>query len=244
MCLPCRAVSLAGAYRWNPLSVLPGKLPSRSAQEAPCTLRADPDNPGGTSRGDGFDVDTCKMGDLTMALLPAVGSRVGILWSGQRILAKVLNAGDPPGIFFVEFFIGRRRAIRRGCHVDDSPWWWQPPTGDEQDHYLHRRVRHPGHGRHARPRLPLFDGLPPKPRPPGPRRTAEQIARSRARAVATRARNKIAARRAAAAAEIAATAKRQAEREAWKASHPAPTRTELDTLRGMFPGLTGGKDRR
>ena len=244
MCLPCRAVFLAGAYRWNPLSVLPGKLPSRSAQEAPCTLRADPDNPGGTSRGDGFDVDTCKMGDLTMALLPAVGSRVGILWSGQRILAKVLNAGDPPGIFFVEFFIGRRRAIRRGCHVDDSPWWWQPPTGDEQDHYLHRRVRHPGHGRHARPRLPLFDGLPPKPRPPGPRRTAEQIARSRARAVATRARNKIAARRAAAAAEIAATAKRQAEREAWKASHPAPTRTELDTLRGMFPGLTGGKDRR
>lgn len=243
MCLPCRAVSLAGAYRWNPLSVLPGKLPSRSAQEAPCTLRADPDNPGGTSRGDGFDVDTCKMGDLTMALLPAVGSRVGILWSGQRILAKVLNAGDPPGIFFVEFFIGRRRAIR-GCHVDDSPWWWQPPTGDEQDHYLHRRVRHPGHGRHARPRLPLFDGLPPKPRPPRPRRTAEQIARSRARAVATRARNKIAARRAAAAAEIAATAKRQAEREAWKASHPAPTRTELDTLRGMFPGLTGGKDRR
>lgn len=243
MCLPCRAVFLAGAYRWNPLSVLPGKLPSRSAQEAPCTLRADPDNPGGTSRGDGFDVDTRKMGDLTMALLPAVGSRVGILWSGQRILAKVLNAGDPPGIFFVEFFIGRRRAIR-GCHVDDSPWWWQPPTGDEQDHYLHRRVRHPGHGRHARPRLPLFDGLPPKPRPPGPRRTAEQIARSRARAVATRARNKIAARRAAAAAEIAATAKRQAEREAWKASHPAPTRTELDTLRGMFPGLTGGKDRR
>ena len=243
MCLPCRAVFLAGAYRWNPLSVLPGKLPSRSAQEAPCTLRADPDNPGGTSRGDGFDVDTRKMGDLTMALLPAVGSRVGILWSGQRILAKVLNAGDPPGIFFVEFFIGRRRAIR-GCHVDDSPWWWQPPTGDEQDHYLHRRVRHPGHGRHARPRLPLFDGLPPKPRPPRPRRTAEQIARSRARAVATRARNKIAARRAAAAAEIAATAKRQAEREAWKASHPAPTRTELDTLRGMFPGLTGGKDRR
>ena len=112
MCLPCRAVFLAGAYRWNPLSVLPGKLPSRSAQEAPCTLRADPDNPGGTSRGDGFDVDTRTMGDLTMALLPAVGSRVGILWSGQRILAKVLNAGDPPGIFFVEFFIGRRRAIK------------------------------------------------------------------------------------------------------------------------------------
>jgi hypothetical protein len=34
VCLPCRAVFLAGAYRWNPLSVLPGKLPSRSAREA------------------------------------------------------------------------------------------------------------------------------------------------------------------------------------------------------------------
>ena len=239
MCLPCRAVFLAGAYRWNPLSVLPGKLPSRSAQEAPCTLRADPDNPGGTSRGDGFDVDTRKMGDLTMALLPAVGSRVGILWRGQRLTARVLNAGDPPGCFFVEYFVGRRRAIV-ACHQEQARGevsWWQPPTGNEQGHYLHRRIRHAGHGRPARPRLPLFDGLPPKPRPSRKRRMAEQIAQSRARAAATRARNRIAARRAEAAAEIAATAERQAERAAWIELHRAPTRSELETLRGMFPAV-------
>lgn len=217
--------------------ILPRELYPPLAQAAQKPPGAGRDSGPIASRGDGFDVVASALGDLTMSTMPAVGSRVGILWRGQRLTARVLNAGDPPGIFFVEFFIGRRRAIL-GCHVDDSPpCWWQPPTGNDQAHYLHKRVRHAGHGRPARPRLPLFDGLPPKPRPARKRRTAEQITQSKARAAATRARNRIAARRAEAAAEIAATAARQAERAAWIELHRAPTRAELEVLQGMFPAV-------
>jgi hypothetical protein len=38
--------------------------------------------------------------------------------------------------------------------------------------------------------------------------------------------------------------KRAAERAEWLATHKAPTKTELETLRGMFPGLNGRKARR
>ena len=241
MCLPGRALPRSRARRLTLLPAMPRGVPTglEAPQEKPD--RASRNTGAVASHGDGFDVVANMLGDLTMSMIPAVGSRVGILWRSQRLLAKVVNTGDPPGIFFVEFFIGRRRAIL-GCHVDDSttcggPWWWQPTTGDEQGHYIYKRVRHAGHGRPALPRLPLFDGLPPKPRPARKRRTAEQIAQSRARAVATRARNRTAARRAEAAAEIAATAARQAERQRWKAEHPAPTRQELETLRGMFPAV-------
>ena len=225
--------------------ILPRELHSPLAPAAQKPPGAGRDSGPIASRGYGVDVVASALGDLTMTMVPAVGSRVGILWRGQRLTARVLNTGDPPGCFFVEYFVGRRRAIV-ACHREQARGevsWWQPPTGNEQGYYLHKRVRHAGHGRPARPRLPLFDGLPPKPRPARKRRAAEQIAQSRARAAATRARNKIAARRAEAAAEIAATAERQAERERWKASHPAPTREEIETLRGMFPNLNR-KDRR
>lgn len=219
--------------------ILPRELHPPLAQAAQKPPGAGRDSGPIASRGYGVDVVASALGDLTMSTMPAVGSRVGILWRGQRLTARVLNTGDPPGCFCVEYFVGRRRAIV-ACHQEQARGevsWWQPPTGNEQGHYLHKRVRHAGHGRPARPRLPLFDGLPPRPRPARKRRAAEQIAQSRARAAATRARNRTAARRAEAAAEIAATAARQAERAAWIELHRAPTQAELETLRGMFPAV-------
>ena len=244
LCLPGRAVRIAGSRRIVLLSNLPGGVPPGLATQA-----AKPDRVGGAALAgasdcDGSYVAIAAIGDLTMATmtLPAPGTTIGILWRDQRILARVLTVDDPPGVFYAAFRVASKRRIN-AYRADDSPYfWWFPLAGGEQKVGKLGRAQHAGHGRASPPRLPLFDGLPPRQRPPRKRRTAEQIAQSRARAAATRARNRIAARRAEAAAEIAATAERQAERAAWIELHRAPTQAELETIKGMFPNLNR-KDR-
>ena len=44
-------------------------------------------------------------------------------------------------------------------------------------------------------------------------------------------------------AQILATERRAAERREWLATHPAPSRSELEALRAMFPNLNR-RDRR
>ena len=249
LCLPGRPVRDAGACRIAVLSTLPGGVPPGLATQAAKQDRVGGAPSAGASDRDGSYMAIAAIGDLTMATttilgppLPAPGTTIGILWRDQRILARVLTVDDPPGVFYAAFRVASKRRIN-AYRADDSPYfWWFPLAGGEQKVGKLGRAQHAGHGRASPPRLPLFDGLPPRQRPPRKRRTAEQIAQSRAKASATRARNKIAARRAEAAREIALTAARACERATWIELHRAPTQAELETIRGMFPNLNR-KDR-
>jgi hypothetical protein len=73
------------------------------------------------------------------------------------------------------------------------------------------------------------------------RRKREAAARAGAAVRARRAEQRQAARLLA---DEIETAKRAAERAEWLATHKAPTRTELETLRGMFLGLNQGRKAR
>jgi len=73
------------------------------------------------------------------------------------------------------------------------------------------------------------------------RRKREAAARAGAAVRARRAEQRQAARLLA---DEIETRARAAERAEWLATHAAPTRSELETLRGMFPNLKGRKARR
>jgi hypothetical protein len=73
------------------------------------------------------------------------------------------------------------------------------------------------------------------------RRKREAAARASA---AVRARNADKRRLAALLADEIESAKRAAERAMWIELHRAPTRSELENLKGMFPALNGRKARR
>ena len=168
--------------------------------------------------------------------LPIPGTQIGMLYRDQRILATVLTTDDPPQTFAVAYRVSGKRKVTT-FHADDCPfWWWWPLAGDEAETAVrHRSARRE---RKARaPRLPLFEGPAPLPPKPRRRRTAAEIAQSRAKAAETRKRNRIAAARKAIADEVAATDAKVEARARWKAEHPAPTRAELEALRGMFPNV-------
>ena len=94
----------------------------------------------------------------------------------------------------------------------------------------------------SKPAWDLPDPAPP-PRPETPEERRERRAtETRARA-AIRMRQEAEARARIGVARKLETDQRLADEAAWRATHKAPTKTELETLRGMFPNLNRKKTR-